>query len=954
MPGASKPGCIGMRHSLAEEYKVQMADDIHSEVFEFDCQGRLIRFFLPDVKDHIQSIICESGDFYESGLLRDIQCRVSKKGLIVDVGANIGNHTVFFAAIMRNPVLAIEPNQRAFQILERNIEENSIQDLVKALPIAAGGTVSRGRSIVRDDDNLGSAYFELTESGDVDCVPLDHSLRDSDEVSLIKVDVENAELDVLEGAKQTIQDHKPVLCIESATRESRIRVATFLSQFGYVPVACHNITPTYLYLHCHELDDANRLLFDRLENDAEERKQEHLRTLREVRRFQGSLTRFRATFDEKESLTGIIGTLEREKRELVEENSKTNSELRKMATEKAALRRELNCKLERSQSDLRRVRKSFSYQLGNRFVLAVKKPLPHLLLLPFSVFGLIWSKIWNRSRNKNRPNRSRNENRPLMALQRLAESIRYRLHHSHRQLPTNPLVTIVMPAFNSEDTIMNALRSLLAQDYANIEIIVVDDSSDDNTTELVAGVAKFDDRIHLVRMHRNMGPYWAKNFAMTCVRGDFVTFHDADDWSHPHRISKQVEAFSQERSRRLVTVSFNRIDSEGKVVLNRGREKRLCLATMMFMTEDFVNVFGSFDAVRFGADYELYCRARKIFEPRAIYNVADVMYFASANGSSLTSRHEVRLDVQDDANEETFLSPERKQYVEQFESWQSVNGEDLRIPFPLIRRRFEVASHMNCLQGALADRSVVATIASIPARQDSLRQVIERISPQVDAIGVYLNNYADVPGFLSDPKVTVIRSQDCGDLADNAKFFFDELIQDSLHLTIDDDIDYPVNYVGYLLTKLVQYDFRAVVGFHGVIFDPEFTKFLRNRYVYHFAESQNFDRLVNQLGTGTIMYDTRTITFSHEKAETTRMIDVWFARHAKLSGVPMIAVRRPQHYLKQIEQKSSENLMGLARTNDERHTEIVASAGSWHPRDYLTELVENGLLMNCFDKDLFE
>jgi len=969
-----------------------MADDIDSEVFEFDCQGHSIRLFLPDVKDHIQSIIRDSSDFYESALLRDIQCRLSNKGLIVDVGACIGNHTVFFAAVMRNPVLAIEPNQEAFQILERNIEENSIQDLVKALPVAAGSTVSRGRSIVRDDDNLGSAYFELTDSGNVDCVPLDQSLRDVDEVSLIKIDVENAELDVLEGASQTIQDHQPILCIESATHESRVRVATFLSHLGYVPVACHNFTPTYLYLHCHELDDASRLLFDRLENDAEDRKQEHLRTLREVRRFRGALSRWvggmdgrksehlratkelqglRETFDQKkwrfldeladewsetkhelsilknrvESLTETIATIEREKRELTEKNSKANSALRKMATETATLRHELNEKLERTENDLHRVRMSFSYQIGNRLVVAVRKPIPHLLVLPFSVGGLIWSKLRNRFRNVNRP---------LITLRRRADSIRYRLRQSRRRLAKNPLVTIVMPAFNSADTIVKALRSLLAQDYANIEILVVDDSSDDNTPELVAGVAKFDDRVHIIRMHRNMGPYWAKNFATSYARGEFITFHDADDWSHPHRISKQVEAFSQEQSRRLVTVSFNRIDPEGKVVLNRGKEKRLCLATMMFMTEDFVNIFGSFDAVRFGADYELYCRAKKLFERDAIYNVADVMYFALSVPSSLSSRHEVRLNVQDDANEGTFLSSERKQYVEQFESWQSANREDLRIPFPLTRRRFEVDRHMNCLQGDLANRSVVATIASIPSRQESLRQVIERISPQVDAIGVYLNNYTEVPNFLSDSKVTVIRSQDCGDFADNAKFFFDELIQDAIHLTIDDDIDYPVNYVGYLLTKLVQYDCRAVVGVHGVIFDPEFTKFLRNRYVYHFAELQNFDRLVNLLGTGTIMYDTRTITFSHKNAESTGMIDIWFARHAKLSKVPMIAVRRPQHYLKQIEQDSSDNLMGLARANDERHTKIVASAGSWHPRNYMTELVENKLLVNCFDKDLFE
>jgi glycosyltransferase involved in cell wall biosynthesis len=451
-----------------------------------------------------------------------------------------------------------------------------------------------------------------------------------------------------------------------------------------------------------------------------------------------------------------------------------------------------------------------------------------------------------------------------------------------------------------------------------------------------------------------MGPYWAKNYASSQALGEFITFHDADDWSHPRRISKQVKAFSQEQSRRLVTVSFNRVDPEGNLVLNRGREKRLCLATMMFTTEDFKNVFGGFDAVRFGADYELYCRAKKLFERDAIYNVADVMYFALSIPSSLSSIHEVRLDAPDGANEETLLSPQRKQYVEQFESWQSGNGEDLRIPFPLTRRRFEVDSRMDCLQGDLANRSVVATIASIPSRRESLRQVLERISPQVDAIGVYLNNYAEVPDFLSDPKVTVMRSQDYGDIADNAKFFFHELTQDAIHLTIDDDIDYPANYVDYLLTKLVQYDFQVVVGFHGVIFDPEFTRFLRNRYVYHFAESQNFDRLVNLLGTGTIMYDTRTITFSHKRAETTGMIDLWFARHAKLSIVPLVSVRRPQHFLKQIEQISSENLMGLARADDERHTKIVASAGSWHPRDYLTDLVDSRVLASCFNKDLFE
>lgn len=103
-----------------------------------------------------------------------------------------------------------------------------------------------------------------------------------------------------------------------------------------------------------------------------------------------------------------------------------------------------------------------------------------------------------------------------------------------------PLVTVIMPVFKAAETLHIAIDSLLAQSWTSLEIIVVDDCSPDDTFAVAQRYAATDPRVSAYQLENNQGAYTARNFALTVATGEFVTTHDADDWSHPQKIETQV------------------------------------------------------------------------------------------------------------------------------------------------------------------------------------------------------------------------------------------------------------------------------------------------------------------------------------------------------------------------------------------------------------------------------
>src|SRR5687768_15279867 len=100
------------------------------------------------------------------------------------------------------------------------------------------------------------------------------------------------------------------------------------------------------------------------------------------------------------------------------------------------------------------------------------------------------------------------------------------------------LVSIIVPTYNRSNIIEWAITILLNQSHQNIEIIVVDDASTDDTGRRVQKVS--DKRIVYHRLNKNGGASNARNIVIDLAQGDFITFLDSDDEYLPHKIERQV------------------------------------------------------------------------------------------------------------------------------------------------------------------------------------------------------------------------------------------------------------------------------------------------------------------------------------------------------------------------------------------------------------------------------
>ena len=136
---------------------------------------------------------------------------------------------------------------------------------------------------------------------------------------------------------------------------------------------------------------------------------------------------------------------------------------------------------------------------------------------------------------------------------------------------TPPLVSVVIPAYNSRQTILRALDSVSAQRYPALEVIVVDDASSDGTAELVAGLGR--EHLALIRLERNQGASGARNVGIAAAKGEFVAFLDADDEWLPEKLHSQMAEIRDHPEVCFVACAAFEIDTNGRVagLVNGGR-----------------------------------------------------------------------------------------------------------------------------------------------------------------------------------------------------------------------------------------------------------------------------------------------------------------------------------------------------------------------------------------------
>lgn len=127
------------------------------------------------------------------------------------------------------------------------------------------------------------------------------------------------------------------------------------------------------------------------------------------------------------------------------------------------------------------------------------------------------------------------------------------------------LVSVIMPVYNAEKYLEKAITSILAQTYENLEILIADDASTDNSKLIINSFS--DPRIRLFHNETNIGYLKTCNNLFWHVKGEFVAFQDADDWSYPNRIEEIVNVLLSDDKIALCGCNFIRINrANGRVI----------------------------------------------------------------------------------------------------------------------------------------------------------------------------------------------------------------------------------------------------------------------------------------------------------------------------------------------------------------------------------------------------
>lgn len=208
---------------------------------------------------------------------------------------------------------------------------------------------------------------------------------------------------------------------------------------------------------------------------------------------------------------------------------------------------------------------------------------------------------------------------------------------SDTQPNIGPVVSVIMTVHNGAAYLRSAALSILKQKKINTELIIIDDGSIDDTWKVLCNLKQeYPGRIICERLVQNVGTYRAKNIALQYAKRQFTAFQDADDWSHPDRLSLAIDWLSKDADHVAVTSRYIRLNSDGKFYSPAVWPIRQWSPnTLVFRREPVLRKLGNFDEARFGADTNYFERIRAAFGDARIKFQNEVMLIAMSLPSSL-------------------------------------------------------------------------------------------------------------------------------------------------------------------------------------------------------------------------------------------------------------------------------------------------------------------------------
>tara|TARA_Y100001960_G_scaffold289297_1_gene329037 strand:+ start:1463 stop:2275 length:813 start_codon:yes stop_codon:yes gene_type:complete len=220
--------------------KMSMPDDVY--------QFNNIKMYVPDYPlDYIQETIVDENDFYEKDFLIYLDNFVKPNDCILEIGANIGNHTVYWGK-MRNAqhIYCFEPIAKTFKRLQKNIEINNLQSKTTLFNKAAGKENTAGVIDSFNMSNIGATSIKSSKEGDLEIVRID-DMKFNHKIDFVKIDVEGFEVDVLEGMVELLKQDKPNVVIESF-KENAPKIIEIMTSIGYKSLGDSFHKDNYLFI----------------------------------------------------------------------------------------------------------------------------------------------------------------------------------------------------------------------------------------------------------------------------------------------------------------------------------------------------------------------------------------------------------------------------------------------------------------------------------------------------------------------------------------------------------------------------------------------------------------------------------------------------------------------------------------------------------------------------------
>lgn len=222
----------------------------------FESYGHSVSISGLDDDEYIFGLIKQDRQFYEFDLLDFVRGLPLGGGSVVDVGANLGNHTVFFALVMQRRTHAFEVSSKNRNALTVNVEANGIGELVVVHDFGLHSEDAMA-TILENPENMGQTRVISIGSDEGSAVVLkrlDSVIPPDERVALIKVDVEGAELDVLCGAEAVLDRDMPVCLVEGHPGLGFDALGLFFAERGFSPVQILGRSDNWVFVHSDRLE----------------------------------------------------------------------------------------------------------------------------------------------------------------------------------------------------------------------------------------------------------------------------------------------------------------------------------------------------------------------------------------------------------------------------------------------------------------------------------------------------------------------------------------------------------------------------------------------------------------------------------------------------------------------------------------------------------------------------